>query len=32
MSKQNKAYLYAGASILAWSAISTAFKLTLQYL
>ena len=32
MSKQNKAYLYAGASILAWSTISTAFKLTLQYL
>lgn len=32
MSKQNKAYLFAGASILAWSTISTAFKLALNYL
>lgn len=32
MHKQNKAYLYAGASIIAWSTISTAFKLSLQYL
>jgi drug/metabolite transporter (DMT)-like permease len=32
LSKQQIAYLYAGASILAWSSISTAFKLSLQQL
>lgn len=32
MPQPTKAYLYAGCSILAWSTISTAFKLSLQYL
>lgn len=32
MSNQTKAYLFAGCSIIAWSTISTAFKLSLQYL
>ncbi|MDD2228636.1 MAG: DMT family transporter [Candidatus Cloacimonetes bacterium] len=32
MSKQNIAYIFAGLSILCWSSISTAFKLSLRYL
>ena len=32
MSNQTKAYIFAGCSIIAWSTISTAFKLSLQFL
>lgn len=32
MSNQNKAYLFAGLSILCWSSISTAFKISLKHL
>ncbi len=31
MNKQQSSYLFAGLSILAWSTVSTAFKLTLKY-
>ena len=31
MKSQNKAYLFAGLAILAWSTIATAFKITLRY-
>jgi drug/metabolite transporter (DMT)-like permease len=32
MTRQNKAYLYAGTAILMWSTVGSAFKLTLAYL
>lgn len=32
MNQQNRAYLYAGAAVLMWSTIGSAFKLTLDYL
>ncbi len=32
MRQQNRAYLYAGAAVLMWSTIGSAFKLTLDYL
>jgi drug/metabolite transporter (DMT)-like permease len=32
MTKQNKAYLYAGAAVLMWSTVGSAFKLTLNYI
>jgi len=32
MTKQNKAYLYAGTAVLMWSTVGSAFKLTLGYL
>lgn len=32
MKKQNQAYLYALAAVLAWSTVSTAFKLSLKHL
>jgi drug/metabolite transporter (DMT)-like permease len=32
MTKQNKAYFYAGTAVLMWSTVGSAFKLTLGYL
>jgi len=32
MKDQNKAYLYAGAAVLMWSTVGSAFKLTLNYI
>jgi len=32
MTRQNKAYLYAGTAVLMWSTVGSAFKLTLSYL
>jgi len=32
MTNQNKAYLYAGAAVLMWSTVGSAFKLTLNYI
>jgi drug/metabolite transporter (DMT)-like permease len=31
MNNQNKAYLYAGAAVLMWSTVGSAFKITLRY-
>lgn len=32
MSEQSRAYLYAGATVLMWSTVASAFKITLRYL
>jgi hypothetical protein len=32
MTRQNKAYLYAGTAVLMWSTVGSAFKLTLALL
>ena len=32
MERQTKAYLYAGATVLLWSTVASAFKLTLGHL
>ena len=32
MEKQNKAYIFAGISVLLWSTVASAFKITLRYL
>ena len=32
MDRQTKAYLYAGATVLLWSTVASAFKLTLAHL
>ena len=32
MEKQTRAYLYAGATVLCWATVASAFKLSLQHL